>query len=83
MPSLCERAPKIDQVLYGIGVDRDQPETAVLRVGSTTCAVSRCSRLDAAPWSTFNASSQAWRRDAIQRLMCEMKSLTQNCTAIA
>jgi len=26
---------------------------------------------------------RAWRREAVQRLVCEMKDLTQNVTAIA
>jgi hypothetical protein len=26
---------------------------------------------------------KAWRREAVQRLICEMKDLTQNCTATA
>jgi hypothetical protein len=32
---------------------------------------------------TLERRVRAWRRKAVQRLMCEMKNLTQNCTAIA
>jgi hypothetical protein len=32
---------------------------------------------------TLERRVQAWRRKAIQRLMCEMTNLAQNCTAIA
>ncbi|MGA8707617.1 MAG: transposase family protein [Steroidobacteraceae bacterium] len=32
---------------------------------------------------TLERRVRAWRRGAIQRLMCEMTNLTQNCTAIA
>ena len=36
----------------------DQAEITVFRVGSGICGVNSWSRLDAAPWSTFNAGSQ-------------------------
>ncbi len=32
---------------------------------------------------TLERRVRAWRRGAVQRLMCEMTNLTQNCTAIA
>jgi hypothetical protein len=32
---------------------------------------------------TMQRRVKAWRREAVQRLICEMKELTQNCTATA
>jgi hypothetical protein len=32
---------------------------------------------------TLERRVRVWRREAVQRLMCQMKNLTQDCTAIA
>ena len=32
---------------------------------------------------TLEQRVRAWRREAVQRLICNMQSLTQNCTVIA
>ena len=66
--------------------NHDQAEIAVRRVGSSTCAVSSWSRLDAAPWSTLNAGSQVDGRSwqlALRKRVLEQLGMTDTEPMIA